>query len=261
MSDSYEPNNNEGLDDYLSSRSDVITQGYVTGDGDDATAILHDPQTGYAAPSDQGFAAPVGVAPQRQVASPPPPPAQPGVSQEEYEEALQYAQQQEQLNRQLVRQQMELDEAVFESSLSHLDEYSKNYYRQQRYLGQYYEANGALAEENRQLKGQQEFREQMEAKGQVALISMLRAGVNIGDQEAKADIMSAETRADMDRRISLWAKVHNLSNQQVAAQQTRAQVGAGAFAAAPQRGSNRGGSPRRSLDDYLSNQPYVYGDY
>lgn len=260
MSDSYEPNNGEDLDSFLSSRPETVTQGYMSGDGDDASIIDHEHLTGAPASSDQGYAAPTGVAPQRQVASPPPPPAQPTVSQQEYEAALQAAEQQEQVNRALVRQQMELQEAIFESSISHLDEYSKQFYRQQRYLGQYADANEALAAKNRELVQTQEMREQAEAKSQVALISMLRAGVNIGDRQAKADIMSAETREQMDARIALWSRVHNMNQQQVAAQATRAQVGAGAYAAAPQRGNSRGGTPRRSLDDYIGGQPWIYSE-
>ncbi len=259
MSDSYEPNNDGSLEGFLSSRPEVVTQGYVN-EGTDNPIVSHDLLTGPVAPSDQGFAAPVGVAPQRQVASPPPPPAQPGVSQEEYEEAVRLAEQQAQVNQALVRQQMELDEALFESSIAHLDQYSQNYYRQQRYLQQYGTANEALAEENRQLKYAQEEREQAEAKSQVALIRMLKAGVNIGDAQAKADIMSADTSEQMNARIQLWAQVHNMSQRQIAAQQTRAQVSSGAYAAAPQRGGNRGATPKRSLEDYISGQPFVYSE-
>ena len=194
------------------------------------------------------------------MASPPPPPAQPGVSQEEYEEAVRLAEQQAQVNQALVRQQMELEEAMFESSIAHLDEYSKTHYRQQRYLEQYATANEALASENRRMVMAQEEREQSEAKSQVALIRMLRAGVNIGDAQAKADIMSADTSEQMNARIQLWAQVHNMSQRQIAAQQTRAQVSSGAYAAAPQRGGNRGATPKRSLEDYISGQPFVYSE-
>lgn len=260
MSDPFEPNNSEDLDSFLSSRPETVTQGYVMGDGADATAILYDPSTGASASSDQGYAVPPGVAPQRQVASPPPPPAQPGVSQQEYEAALQAAEQQEQVNRALVRQQMELQEAMFESSISHLDAYSQQYHRQQRYLEQYAQANEGQQQRIRYLEQSQEMREQAEAKSQVALISMLRAGVNIGDAKAKRDIMASETREQMDDRIELWSRVHNMSQQQMAAQATRAQVGAGAYAAAPQRGNSRGGPPRASLEDYLNGQSFYYGE-
>jgi hypothetical protein len=260
MSDPFEPNNSEDLDSFLSSRPETVTQGYVQGSGADATAVLYDPATGAPASSDQGYAVPPGVVSQPQVASPPPAPAQPGVSQAEYEAALQAAEQQEQVNRALVRQQMELQEAIFESSINHLDEYSKQFYRQQRYLGQYADANEALAAKNRELEYGQEMREQAEAKQQVALIRMLKNGVNIADPQAKADILSAETSDQMNARVALWARVHNLSQQQMAAQATRAQVGAGAYAAAPQRGNSRGGSPSRSLDDYLNGQAFYYGE-
>ncbi len=260
MSDSYEPNNGEDLDSFLSSRPETVTQGYMSGDGDDASIIDHEHLTGALASSDQGYAAPTGVAPQRQVASPPPPPAQPTVSQQEYEAALQAAEQQEQVNRALVRQQMELQVSIFESSISHLDAYSQQYYRQQRYLEQYAQANEGQQQRIRQLEYAQEYREQAEAKSQVALIRMLRNGVNIADPQAKADILSAETSEQMDARVALWARVHNLSQQQMAAQATRAQVGAGAYAAAPQRGNSRGGTPRRSLDDYIGGQPWIYSE-
>lgn len=260
MSDPFEPNNSEDLDSFLSSRPETVTQGYVQGSGADATAVLYDPATGAPASSDQGYAVPPGVAPQRQVASPPPPPAQPTVSEQEYEAALQAAEQQEQINRALVRQQMEMEEAMFESSISHLDAYSQQYYRQQRYLEQFATANAGQQQRIQQLEMAQEYREQAEAKGQVALIRMLKNGVNISDPQAKADIMSAETSDQMNARVALWARVHNLSQQQMAAQATRAQVGAGAYAAAPQRGNSRGGAPSRSLDDYLNGQAFYYGE-
>lgn len=258
MSDSYEPNNSGGLDAYLSSRPEVVTQGYVQ-EGTD-NPIPDGFLTGPVPSSDQGVAVTPGVVNRPQVASPSPAPVQPGISPEEYEAAVQAAEQQAQINMALVRQQIEMEEAIFESSISHLDEYSKNHYRQQRYLVQYAQANEGQQQRIRQLEMAQEEREQGEAKQQVALIRMLRAGVNITDQQAKADILSAETSEQMDARVALWSRVHNLSNQQIAAQRTRAQVGAGAYAAAPQRGTSRTAPRARSLEDYIGSQPFVLSE-
>lgn len=261
MSDSYEPpNNSDGLEGFLSSLPETTTQGYVR-DGSDTPIVSHDLLTGGPGAPDQGFAAYPGVVPMPQGASPPPAPAQPvGVSHEEYAALAAAAQQQEQINLALVRQQMELEDAWFESSLAHLDEHSKRYYRNERYLEQYAQANQGQQQRINELEYAQEEREQGEAKQQVALIRMLQSGVNLGDQQARGDILAAATSEQMNARIALWSQVHNMSQQQAAAQVTRAQTAAGAYAAAPQRGSSRGSSQARSLEDYISSTPFVYSE-
>ncbi len=259
MSDSYEPNNGGDLEGFLSSRPETTTQGYVR-EGTDNPIVDHDFQNGDLASSDQGFSAPPGGVSRPVAASPPPAPAQPGVSQEEYDAALEAAQQQEQINLALVRQRMELEDAWFESSLAHLDEYSKRYYRNERYLEQFAQANQGQAQRIQQLERAQEMQEQGEAKQKVALVRMLNAGVNLGDKDARNDILSAATSEQMNSRITLWSQVHNMNQQQVAAQATRAQTAAGAYAAAPQRGSSRGGNRSRSLEDYISSKPFVYSE-
>ncbi len=264
MSDSFQPNSSGGLEGYLSSRDEIPAQGYVR-EGTDNPIIAHDlltmdPNGVPVAPDALPGVVPIGPA-----VSPAAPPAQPastGVSFEEYQEALERAEQHEQAVQAMARQQIELEEAVFEARIAHLDPYDQQQYRNQRYLEQYQQANEAMAERLREVEGSQEEREQSEAKEQVATIRMLNANIPFWDREARSDILSAETSEQMNNRIALWSRHHNSQQQAVAAQQTRAQVAAGAYAGAPQRGAARAQPQvkRGDIEGYLAQKPYVWSE-
>lgn len=260
MTDMQEVNSSAGLDAYLAGNTrEVTVQGYVRDDGSIVShEFLVDPSTEL--PPQMPVAAQPGVAPQQVPAPQPvPAPAQPAISADEYQRALEEADRQAQINLALSRQNLEIQEAVFESSIAHLSEYEKQAERNARYAQQLWDANQGMSQELQQTRAQIEERQQEEAKQQVAVIRMLRAGINLGDPEARADILSAETSEQMNARIALWQRATAAAQQQQQAQVTQAQMQAGAYAAAGQRSASQAAPQikRGDIMGYLAQKPYT----
>jgi hypothetical protein len=180
--------------------------------------------------------APQGVAPQ----------PQPGVSQAQFDAVVEYAQRMEQTATIAAQQAIMQEEQRFLAQLDYYVEMGQMTDAQRdvqivlRHNQQLEQSNQTMSQRIQAEADAVEEREQMDAKVRVSYREAMDHGINWFNNDVRATILQAEDLEDMRAKLRVLQMYPGAVLTPNQAQQSQAQVAAGAFAAANGRGN---GSP------------------
>lgn len=168
---------------------------------------------------------------------------QPGVSQDQFDAIVEYAQRMEQTATIAAQQAIAQEEARFLAQLDYAVEMGQITDAQRdvqivlRHNQQLEQSNQTMAQRLQAEADMQEEQEQMDAKVRISYREAMNHGVNWFNNDVRRAILEAQDLEDMRAKLRVLQMYPGAVLTPTQAQQSQAQVAAGAFAAANGRGN------------------------